>query len=417
MSAPNRKRQTVDNPTSNTGAGRPSNKYPLTLHQTGQYCKKIRGKMHYFGKDKQEALQRYYEQASALHTATDAPLPPATDLMLIDLCNLYIDHQSGRAKAGEIQERQCHEQVPRLRAFASFIGPDRKVATIKTYEVAAYRQKRIDDGRSPVTINNELAVVKAMFHWAESNEVIDRGPRLDAVKKIPRPKVKRQLFTQDDIRKLLACADAQWRAMILLGLNCAFGGTDCAELRWENLDLDEGRICFPRPKTNVGRNTLLWPQTVKAIRDVPVRGERVFYTRYGQTWCYRAKERYDVKPHTQAFKRLMKRAGIVAEKGAGFYTLRRMAATIAAETGDAFAVQGLLGHADLTVASDYVQQHKLTPQVDRAVHHAEEWLGQEVTTPGKSGCSTSGACSPAEKQPAPLPRSDAGEETHPKPLG
>ena len=33
-----------------------SDKFPLTLHSTGQYCKKIKGKMHYFGKYKKQAL-------------------------------------------------------------------------------------------------------------------------------------------------------------------------------------------------------------------------------------------------------------------------------------------------------------------------------------------------------------------------
>jgi len=36
-----------------------SDKFPLTLHKTGQYCKKIRGKFYYFGSDRDEALQRY----------------------------------------------------------------------------------------------------------------------------------------------------------------------------------------------------------------------------------------------------------------------------------------------------------------------------------------------------------------------
>jgi hypothetical protein len=45
-----------------------SRKFPHTLHRTGQFCKKIHGKLHYFGIDKQRALQKYLEGATTLHT-------------------------------------------------------------------------------------------------------------------------------------------------------------------------------------------------------------------------------------------------------------------------------------------------------------------------------------------------------------
>ncbi len=44
-----------------------SDKFPLTLHPTGQYCKKIKGKLYYFGSDKEQALARYLEDAAYLH--------------------------------------------------------------------------------------------------------------------------------------------------------------------------------------------------------------------------------------------------------------------------------------------------------------------------------------------------------------
>jgi hypothetical protein len=38
-----------------------SDKFPLTLHKTGQFCKKIKGKLYYFGTDKKAALERYLD--------------------------------------------------------------------------------------------------------------------------------------------------------------------------------------------------------------------------------------------------------------------------------------------------------------------------------------------------------------------
>lgn len=355
-------------------------KFPLTLHRTGQWCKKIRGKTYYFGKDKAEALKLYYKRASELHGGTvEGSAPSSGDRTLLDLCNLYLHHQSARVQTGEIQEQHWRDQAGRLKNFAKAIGSDRSVSEIRTIDLMNYRNERINAGRAGTTINNELAAVKAMFHWALAAEVIQQGPNLDAVKKIPRRKVKRQTFTPEEIRRLMAHANPQWRAMILLGLNCGFGCTDVAELKWANLNLDTGRVCFPRPKTDVERDFPLWPETVEALKALPVRGEHVFYTRNGNTWGYRNKGKYDVKPVTVAFKKLLQRAGVEAEKGTGFYTLRRTAATIAAETGDVFAVQGVLGHADISMASTYVQQYRLTPQVDRAVEHARRWFTDQVT--------------------------------------
>ena len=65
------------------------------------------------------------------------------------------------------------------------------------------------------------------------------------------------------------------------------------------------------------------------------------------------------------FSKLLKKAGLKTEKGVGFYTLRRTAATMTAKSGDPFAVQQLLGHADLKMATTYVQD--ISEQTDRAI--------------------------------------------------
>jgi integrase len=47
----------------------------------------------------------------------------------------------------------------------------------------------------------------------------------------------------------------------------------------------------------------------------------------------------------------MKKVGICAQKGTGFYALRRTAATMEAGSEDPFAVQRLLGQVDLQMAT------------------------------------------------------------------
>jgi len=61
-------------------------------------------------------------------------------------------------------------------------------------------------------------------------------------------------------------------------------------------------------------------------------------------------------------------------KGTGFYALRRTAATMAARSQDPFAVQRLLRHVDLTMATRYVQD--VSEQTDRVIENSREYLIQ-----------------------------------------
>jgi integrase len=333
-------------------AGKRAHRLPLTLHSTGQYCKKIHGKMYYFGKDKQEALQRYLQQATALHTAPDGPAALSRDLTLRALCELYLRHQLSEATTGQIKQRYYYDLRLHLRAFVKYAGPDTLVTEIKIIVVQKFREKLLKQAKAPRTVNNHLAAVRAMFRWAEANEIIERGPNFIAVKKVKVKKVKRQTFTAEEVRKLLSLAGPTMKAMILLALNCEFGCTDCAELRWEHLNLDAHLVDFPRGKTGVERKFRLWAETVEAVKALPARGDLVFYTHDGNPWVRPIE---GGKSHDDAlskeFTKLLKRAEIACKKGTGFYSLRRTASTKAALTGNAFAVQGMLGHADLTEAS------------------------------------------------------------------
>ena len=74
-----------------------SDKFPLTLHTTGQYCKKIKGKIYYFGADKKQALERYLDQVTYLHGGQNL-IQKASDssMTLKELCDYYLQYQHSK---------------------------------------------------------------------------------------------------------------------------------------------------------------------------------------------------------------------------------------------------------------------------------------------------------------------------------
>ncbi len=358
-----------------------SDKFPLSLHPTGQYCKKIKGKLYYFGTDKQKALLRYMEQALALHTGkTPKPDSPGGDINIKTLCNLYLEFQESRMQQGELSARHFSDQIKSLGKFVRFLGQYRNMNEISALDLQNYKRKLINSYSSHHRINLNLAIMKALFHWARKNDVLQNIPNIDAVSKMKIIRQEKLTFTPEQIRILLVNTDLQMRAMIWLGLNCGFGGTDCSELKWENIDFQNGRIHYPRGKTGVDRNLPLWSETMQALKTLPQKKERVFNTPKGHPWVRTVKrvdEHGKVKfinhdSVSKEFSKLLKKTGIKTEKGVGFYTLRRTAATMAAQSGDPFAVQRLLGHADLKMATIYVQD--ISAQTDRVINNTRKLI-------------------------------------------
>jgi integrase len=370
--------------------GRPRGKstFPLTLHKNGQYCKRIRNKVRYFGTDKRQALERYRREALALHSGDSKASSNGRrkQYTIGDICNIYLDYQEEQATAGEIEWRTYRDALLLLEPFKNFVGENTPVDEVDTMRLQEYRSRLIRQRLAPDTINNRLGAMRAVYRHALLNRVLDQTPNTLAVKPMTRKEAHHQVYDREQIQKLLDHAGVQMRAMILLGVNCALGCTDCAKLEWRHLDLENARIDYPRPKTAVERYLRLWRSTVQALRAVPRRtdlGPLVFYTKYGRPWIHTLPNGNQDDAISKEFKKLCRKAGVPSPKGDAFYALRRTTATVAAETGDAFAVKDILGHKDLKMATRYVQKvkRKITPNAHRALDYLENWF--EVGSAGE----------------------------------
>ncbi len=356
-----------------------SDKFPLTLHKTGQYCKKIKGKIYYFGKDKKLALERYQEHASLLYRNHHSITGKNLEMTLKALSQMYLQHQSAKVQTGELTARHYSDQVNCLHKFVNSIGQFVKIKDITTLDLHHYK-RQIMQQYSAERVNLNISVMKAMFHWAKKNDILIEIPNIDAVSRNKVEHQQRFVFSSEQIQQLLQLADNQMKAMIWLGLNCGFGCTDCAQLRWGHVDFTRGRVVLARGKTGIMRDLPLWSETVKALEQLSYQeGELIFKTKHGKPMiteryvdCGATKKYSSTNMVTTRFSRLLKNSGLQVPKGTGFYALRRTAATMAARSGDPFAVQRLLGHANLKMATRYVQD--VSKQTDEVINKSRDYL-------------------------------------------
>jgi integrase len=354
------------NSTPSAKPSKPYAEFPLTAHPAGYWCKKIRGKLHYFGpwSDPDAALARYLEQKEALH-AGRTPRAELGALTVKDLANAFLNRKQALLDAGELSPRTWAEYKETCDLLVAAFGKHRLVTDLLADDFAKLRNK-LAKRFGPVRLGNTIQRVRSVFKLAVDDALIDRPVSFGQgfqrpskkVLRLHRAKQGKKLFTADEIQMLLKHADVQLRALFLLGVNCGFGIADCGRLPLTSIDLDASSVNFPRVKTGIDRRCPLWPETVVAIREAlagrpmphdPADAGLVFLTAQGRSW-----HKPDAgSPVVFKVTTLLKKLGINGRKGLGFYTLRHTFRTVADEAKDQPAADYIMGHEVAHMSSVY----------------------------------------------------------------
>lgn len=376
-------------PTALTTSGKPSKPYPefpLTPHPVGQWCKKIRGKLHYFGPwdDPEGALARYNAQKDDLH-AGRTPRPDADAVTVGYLCNRFLAHKEALLNAGELSPRSWDDYKGTCKIIAAAFGKNRLAADLRPDDFAALR-KKLARSVGQFRLGNEIQRTRGVFKFGYEAELLDSPLRFGPGFKRPSQKTLRihraekgkKLFTADEVRRMIDPTGPALHAMLLLGINCGMGNADCGRLSQSVVDLDGAIIDYPRPKTGMPRRCPLWPETVAALREAlaarpkPKRTEDAglfFITKYGLSWH---KDTPD-SPIAKETAKLLKALGINGQKGRGFYTLRHTFRTVADEAKDQPAVDFIMGHEVPHMSAVY--RETISDERLRAVStHVRKWL-------------------------------------------
>jgi integrase len=138
--------------------------------------------------------------------------------------------------------------------FVEFLPEKRRsapIASITASEVERFRAEELKQGKSAVTANFAVKVIRAVFNYARRKGLTPVNPA-EAVELMPENCEQRVPFTEEQIRQLLPVANTEWMGMILLGLPAGLRLNDAANLPWENIDLVNRTLSF-RPQKTAGR--------------------------------------------------------------------------------------------------------------------------------------------------------------------
>ncbi len=319
---------------------KPSPDFPLTAHPQGYFSKRILNKTHYFGTrwgDPYEALKDYEFKRPYLEAGEEPPRL-GQGISLEEAFDKFLAAKKRKVESGELGNRSWDDYQKQCKAVLAVIGKYRPITSLLPSD---FRRLRESFKGKPTTISNYVARSRVAFHWVERTQNV-RFNFGDDFKK-PSSKILRQhrnkqpkkLFAPAELNLLIESAAPQLKAMILLGVNCGLGNTDCGTLTIDRLENNWHN--HPRPKTGVMRRAHLWPETVEAIASVV--GDRtsglVFITKYGNPWATDAR----CSPISAEFRKLARSLSISRT----FYDLRRTFQTVADNSKDPVAVKAIMG--------------------------------------------------------------------------
>lgn len=380
---------------------KPYEGFPLFPHATRRWAKKIRGRLYYFGSwdgGWKAALAKFEEERDALYAGKVPRSRQSAEpegLKLVDLYNEFMAAMEDRIALGTLAQSTLDDYQRTCELILLHLGTERLVSDIRPADwsklLVTVSKGKGGPGKkaqpwSHVTQADFVTRAKVPFRWARKMELIpvemNYGPdfRKPAADKMDaeRQSKPEKLFGRDEVLALIKGAQQPLKAMIMLGINCAYGNGDVAALPLSAINLKTEWVDFPRPKTAVPRRCKLWPETIETINawlelraSVPgASGSNLAFLRDdGRPW---SSENSGDNPIANVFSILVKSLGL-QQTGRGFYSLRHTFRTEADSTLDDVAIDRCMGHKTPGIASKY--RHRVDDhRIERVCNHVRSWL-------------------------------------------
>ncbi len=229
---------------------------------------------------------------------------------------------------------------------------------------------------APSQANTVHTIVRKLFNWALSQDLVERNP----CHGLPRPAKVRQrhhVLSEGDIRKLWASLSAEscrTAATFKLRLLTAQRGGEVVSMRWREIDLDTAWWTIPaeRSKNGLPHRVPLSPPVLALLKDLHEQADE-------SPWVFPSPRGNSFMKDTHKFaQRIRKKSGIEFRG----HDLRRTAASFMTSMGiPRLVVARVLNHAERGVTAVY-DRHSYDPEKRRAL---DAWAGRlEAIVSGES---------------------------------
>ncbi len=371
-----------------TSVPKKANRFPLFIHKgKGYWCKTVLGKHKYFGKvaddlNGQKALNRWLKEKEWLLAGLEPPVDDGSGVVTVkSVCNAFMKSKEAAKDAGDLAQRTYDELLGTCKMFMAVVPASTPAKVIGPTHFSSVLAAINRKCTSPNTRGKLVGQIKSLFKAAYEAGLLERPANFGLSFSKPKQKAYRkhenakgdQTFTAEQIATLLACADTNAKAMILLGINAGFLNTELAELPRSVIKGDY--LEWPRAKTCTYRRVKLWQETKSAIdaaiKSGPIDGGLVFYRTKSRDFS-------DTQRNGRHVGRLFEKALDTAKiEGHSFRDLRYTFQTIAEEAPnlDPPAIRLIMGHADSSndMASRYRQRIN-DERLSAVTDHVRQWL-------------------------------------------
>jgi integrase len=243
---------------------------------------------------------------------------------------------------------------------------DRPISEITRKDLVALRNE-LSKGVSATTVNHDLVSIKQIFGAARVAKLVAEDPAEDLkpIREFDDPnETPRRPFSIQELQRLLAACDEEWKSMIRLGLYSGGRLGDITLLRWSSVDFERGELRFTARKTGKAACIPIVGPLRDHLLSIPCGDDPHGYIhpRSAEIW----ERRRNCATLSQQFGELLELAGLrpvrTNEPGSrrcrpnalSFHSLRHTAVSLLKDAGIPQAtVMELVGHSSVEISALY----------------------------------------------------------------